>query len=64
MFLDYGPALIEHVLLKHGFTNASKIGKSFDINNDINELFLAIQDAEVMMEKAKKEVSKVKRTRV
>ncbi|CAH2006738.1 unnamed protein product [Acanthoscelides obtectus] len=25
--LEYGPPLIEHVLVKHGFTNATKIGK-------------------------------------
>ncbi|KAF2894967.1 hypothetical protein ILUMI_11200 [Ignelater luminosus] len=56
--LDYGPALIEHVLLKHGFTNVSKIGKTFDITNDINELFVALQEAEVIMENAKKEPSK------
>lgn len=58
--LDYGPALIEHILLKHKFTNASKIGKTFNIENDLQELFLAIQDGEAILQTARKQHSKVK----
>lgn len=57
--LEYGPALLEHVLLKHGFTNASKVGKTFDITKDIDRLVEAIKEADEIMESAKKQTAKV-----
>lgn len=59
VFVEYGPALIEHVLLKFGFSNASKIGKTFNLEDDIQKLMDAIQEAEVIMENSKKGPSKV-----
>ncbi|KAK4883945.1 hypothetical protein RN001_000216 [Aquatica leii] len=56
--LDFGASLIEHVLLMHNFTNASKLGKTFHIDKDINELFSAIQDANLIVESVKNETSK------
>lgn len=53
MNLDYGPALIEHVLLKNGFTNSTKIGKTFDIDRDIERLFVAMEEAKIIVENAK-----------
>lgn len=49
-FLVYGPPLIEHVLLKHGFNNATKLGKTFDIENDINKLYEAIMEANNLLQ--------------
>ncbi|CAH1998985.1 unnamed protein product [Acanthoscelides obtectus] len=57
--LEYGPPLIEHVLVKHGFTNATKIGKTFNIMEDIDRLMEALQEAEDILQAAKKEHSKV-----
>nr|CAH7713769.1 unnamed protein product [Callosobruchus chinensis] len=57
--LEYGPPLIEHVLLKHGFTNAAKIGKTFSITEDIDRLMEALQDAENILQTGRKEHSKV-----
>ncbi|KAB0803533.1 hypothetical protein PPYR_00503 [Photinus pyralis] len=53
MNLDYGPSLIEHVLLKSGFANSTKLGKSFEINTDIERLFSAIEEAKQIVEVAK-----------
>lgn len=48
------------MLLKHGFTNSSKVGKTFDIIQDIDRLMEAIKDADQIMESAKKQTSKVR----
>lgn len=42
------------MLLKHGFTNAAKVGKTFSIVEDIDRLMKAIEEAEEIMENAKK----------
>lgn len=42
------------MLLKHGFANSSKIGKTFSIIDDIDRLMEAIEDAEQIMGSAKK----------
>lgn len=47
------------MLLKFGFSNASKIGKTFDVEKDIQKLVDAIQEAEVILDSAKKGPSKV-----
>ncbi|XP_060516930.1 ribosome quality control complex subunit NEMF homolog [Cylas formicarius] len=56
--LDYGPALIEHVLLKQGITNATKIGKNFNLNTDSHKIFIAICEADSIFQKAKNECFK------
>lgn len=48
--IDYGPALIEHVLLEFGFPSNSKIGTQFDINRDLPKLHLALKSAENIMQ--------------
>ncbi|GAB6026032.1 hypothetical protein CHUAL_012242 [Chamberlinius hualienensis] len=44
--LEFGPALIEHVLLKFGFTENVKIGKGFKVHQDISKLVSALEDAD------------------
>jgi hypothetical protein len=44
--LEYGPALIEQVLIEHGFTPNSRIGTQFDINRDCPKLHMALKSAE------------------
>ena len=60
--LEYGPALIEHVLLTIGFKSNCKIGKDFNVQNTSSEDFMklvkAFSEAEHMMELSLKEVSK------
>lgn len=58
-FVEYGPALLEHVLLKHGFTNASKVGKTFNVAEDLDKLMEAIDEAEQIMHNAKMSPAKV-----
>ncbi|XP_071453923.1 ribosome quality control complex subunit NEMF homolog [Hetaerina americana] len=56
--LDYGPAVIEHVLLSAGFATNCKLGKTFDIARDVDNLHKALIEAENLMTNASKEVSK------
>lgn len=58
-FSEYGPALIEHVLLKHGFNNSAKIGKTFTIEKDIDQLMIALEEANGLFQAAKKQHSLV-----
>ncbi|KAF5275268.1 hypothetical protein FQA39_LY06928 [Lamprigera yunnana] len=51
--LDFGSSLIEHVLLNRGFTGATKLEKTFDIDRNVNELYLAIEDGKAIIEDAK-----------
>ncbi|XP_057671845.1 ribosome quality control complex subunit NEMF homolog [Diorhabda carinulata] len=51
--LEYGPAVLEHVLLKHNFPNATKIGKSFNPTESIDEVMDAIRDAENIFQTAR-----------
>lgn len=46
LLLDYGPALIEHILLESGFAANSRIGTHFDINRDLPKLHMALKSAE------------------
>jgi hypothetical protein len=48
--LDYGPALIEHVLLEFGFPPNSRIGTQFDITRDLPKLHLALKSADSIMQ--------------
>ena len=48
-FTDFGPALIEHVLLEAGFAGNSKIGKDVNIERDLGRLLSALKSAEGIM---------------
>jgi predicted ribosome quality control (RQC) complex YloA/Tae2 family protein len=56
--LEYGPGVIEHVLLKHGFTSGTKIGKTFSIENDSDRVLCALEEAEKLFANAKTCMSK------
>ncbi|XP_076234474.1 nuclear export mediator factor NEMF homolog Clbn [Calliopsis andreniformis] len=56
--LEFGSSIIDHVLLKYGFTLGCKIGKDFNLAEDMSKLILALECANEMMETAKKDVSK------
>ncbi|XP_018579710.1 nuclear export mediator factor NEMF homolog [Anoplophora glabripennis] len=51
--LEYGPAIIEHVLLKQGFSSATKIGKTLNIQEDIGKVMDAVYEAENIFQLAK-----------
>ncbi|CAH0550689.1 unnamed protein product [Brassicogethes aeneus] len=55
---EYGPALLEHVLLKQGLPNSTKIGKTFDISKDIDTLHAALTEAEQIFSESKKSHTK------
>ena len=57
--LEYGPAVIEHVLLRQGFSNSTKIGKTFSIENDTDKVLDALDEAEKLFAEAKESTSKV-----
>lgn len=56
--LEFGSSVIDHVLLKHGFTLGCKIGKDFNVAEHMPKLILALEDANEMMDFARKNVSK------
>ncbi|KAL3287096.1 hypothetical protein HHI36_001580 [Cryptolaemus montrouzieri] len=56
--LEYGPAIIEHILIGKGFGNNTKIGKTFHIADDIDKLVEAIAEAEEILKKLKLETVK------
>lgn len=56
--LEFGSAVIDHVLLKAGFNFGCKIGKDFNIAEDMPKLILALEDANNIMDHAKKNISK------
>ncbi|OAD59339.1 Nuclear export mediator factor NEMF like protein [Eufriesea mexicana] len=56
--LEFGSAVIDHVLLKHGFTLGCKIGKDFNVVEHMSKLILALECANEMMDFAKTNVSK------
>lgn len=56
--LEFGSAVIDHVLLKAGFALGCKIGKDFNITEDMPKLILALEDANNIVDHAKKNVSK------
>lgn len=60
--LEYGPALIEHVLLKHGFKN-TKI-KDFNMETSLEKLHLALTEAENVLSAAKMNHSKVSKEKL
>ncbi|XP_043672655.1 nuclear export mediator factor NEMF homolog [Vespula pensylvanica] len=56
--LEFGAAVIDHVLLQAGFALGCKIGKDFDIAKDMSRLTVALKNADNMLNDAKKNVSK------
>lgn len=56
--LEYGPALIDHVLLKAGYKSSCKIGKDFNVHEDLPKLLETFTEAEHIMDQALKQVSK------
>lgn len=56
--LEFGSAVIDHVLLKAGFNFGCKIGKDFNVAEDMPKLLLALEEANNIMDHAKKNVSK------
>jgi len=55
--LEFGAAVIDHVLVKAGFNLGCKIGKDFN-TEDMPKLILALEEANNMLDYAKKNVSK------
>ncbi|CAG9863169.1 unnamed protein product [Phyllotreta striolata] len=53
--LEYGPAIIEHVLLKRNFPNSTKIGKNLNQNEDIDRILEALNEAEDIFQNIKPE---------
>ncbi|CAL7949854.1 unnamed protein product [Xylocopa violacea] len=56
--LEFGSAVIDHVLLKYGFALGCKIGKDFNVLEHLPKLIQALECANEMMDTAKKNVSK------
>lgn len=56
---DYGPAIIEHVLMTVGFPNTCKLGKDVNIDTDLPRLVEAFQLAEQILDHALAIPSKV-----
>uniref|UniRef100_A0A8D8LLF6 Nuclear export mediator factor NEMF homolog n=2 Tax=Cacopsylla melanoneura TaxID=428564 RepID=A0A8D8LLF6_9HEMI len=50
--LDYGPAIIEHVLMSAGFPNTCKLGKDVNIDTDLPRLVEAFKMAEQILDQA------------
>ncbi|XP_062903290.1 ribosome quality control complex subunit NEMF-like [Mobula hypostoma] len=49
--LSYGATLIEHCLMKFGFSSSAKVGQDFDLSKDVEKLLTALQMAEEFIEK-------------
>ncbi|XP_072895740.1 ribosome quality control complex subunit NEMF [Hemitrygon akajei] len=49
--LSYGATLIEHCLMKSGFSSSAKVGQDFDLSKDVEKLLAALQMAEEFIEK-------------
>jgi hypothetical protein len=58
-FVDYGPAIIEHVLLKAGFSAGCKLGKGFDLEKDMPKLLVALNEADCLLDLASQREPKV-----
>ncbi|XP_065332099.1 ribosome quality control complex subunit NEMF homolog [Cloeon dipterum] len=55
---DYGPALIEHVLLGVDFAPNVKFGKGFSLENDLGKLYSALCEADEILSSASTTPSK------
>lgn len=58
LLVEFGAAVIDHVLLQAGFPLGCKIGKDFDPAKDMERLAKALQNADDMLNNAKQNVSK------
>ena len=58
LLLEFGAALIDHVLSKAGFHSNCKIGQGFNIEEDMPKLQSALQEGQQILDEAKKSVSK------
>nr|CAD7196324.1 unnamed protein product [Timema douglasi] len=56
--LEYGPAIIDHVLLQAGFPSNCKLGKGFSLSEDLPKLCAALDEAEQLMIQAAQQASK------
>ncbi|XP_050305733.1 ribosome quality control complex subunit NEMF homolog [Anthonomus grandis grandis] len=56
--LENGPALLDHVLAKQTIPSSAKIGKTFDIERDVDKLVMALREADMIFKSAKKEPPK------
>ncbi|KAF7998364.1 hypothetical protein HCN44_009762 [Aphidius gifuensis] len=56
--VEFGAALIDHVLLKAGFEQACKIGKGFVIDKDMDKLIDALETADKILKEASTTTSK------
>lgn len=59
LFIEYGPALIEHVLLGAGFVGNVKFGKDFSLENDCGRVHKALCEADDILGEAASKPSKV-----
>ncbi|XP_078672293.1 ribosome quality control complex subunit NEMF-like isoform X3 [Branchiostoma floridae x Branchiostoma belcheri] len=48
--LVYGPAVLDHCLLNAGFPEGAKVGKDFDVSQDLPQLMAALVEAEKFLE--------------
>nr|CAD7430506.1 unnamed protein product [Timema monikensis] len=55
---EYGPAIIDHVLLQAGFPSNCKLGKGFSLSEDLPKLCAALDEAEQLMIQAAQQASK------
>jgi hypothetical protein len=58
-FVDYGPAIIEHVLIKAGYNAGCKLGKGFDLEKDMSKLLVALNEADYLLDLALEREPKV-----
>ena len=54
---EYGPAIIDHILMKAGYLKNVKLGKGFDISQ-VNKIVEALQEAEKLLDTALSRPSK------
>lgn len=55
--VSFGPALLDHVLLKNGFPKNCIINKHFQVPADINRLFLCLEEANNIVQEIKQKCS-------
>eukprot|EP00058_Branchiostoma_floridae_P011333 XP_002596821.1 hypothetical protein BRAFLDRAFT_130588 [Branchiostoma floridae] len=48
--LVYGPAVLDHCLLNAGFPEGAKVGRDFDVSQDLPQLMAALVEAEKFLE--------------
>ncbi|XP_078591678.1 ribosome quality control complex subunit NEMF-like isoform X2 [Branchiostoma floridae x Branchiostoma japonicum] len=48
--LVYGPAVLDHCLLNAGFPEGAKVGRDFDVSQDLPKLMAALVEAEKFLE--------------